>query len=158
MTGTGTTTTEGQNHHEATIAHLDPSQLLIGENVRDLPALSEAFVSSVREHGVLQPITALRDTATGEVTVLDGQLRTLAAREAGLATIPVYLRDDTTTDTKAAVATRVAHQIVTNDQRRALTTPNEPAASSRCSTRVSPSPKSPNVLLCPRTPSPRHAP
>ncbi|MDG4667929.1 ParB N-terminal domain-containing protein [Mycobacterium sp. 236(2023)] len=120
MSGTSTTT-EGLTHDHGAIAHLDPTTIVIGDNVRDLPTLNDAFVSSVREHGVLQPITALRDSGTGQVTVLDGQLRTLAAREAGLATIPVYVRDDTAADTKVAVAARVAHQIVTNDQRSALT-------------------------------------
>jgi hypothetical protein len=41
-------------------------------------------VVSVREHGVLQPITGIR-TPDG-VEVRDGQRRTLAARQAGLPT------------------------------------------------------------------------
>jgi ParB family chromosome partitioning protein len=62
-----------------TLQHLDPTILLIGENVRDNAALDSHFVASVREHGVLQPITAIR-TDTG-IEVRYGQRRTLAARE-----------------------------------------------------------------------------
>ena len=43
-----------------TLEHLDPNALLIGENVRDNAALDAQFLASVREHGVLQPITAVR--------------------------------------------------------------------------------------------------
>jgi ParB family transcriptional regulator, chromosome partitioning protein len=35
------------------LQHLDPTTLLIGENVRDNAALDEQFLASVREHGVL---------------------------------------------------------------------------------------------------------
>src|SRR5439155_15023480 len=77
------------------------------------------FLASVREHGVLQPITAVRTDAGVEVR--DGQRRTLAAREAKLAVIPVYVLDGQSTDEKTATAERIAHQIVTNDQRAALT-------------------------------------
>jgi ParB family chromosome partitioning protein len=102
-----------------TLQHLDPTILLIGENVRDNAALDSQFVASVREHGVLQPITAVR-TDTG-IEVRDGQRRTLAAREAKLNTIPVYVLDGQAADDKTATAERIAHQIVTNDQRSALT-------------------------------------
>ena len=50
----------------------------------------------------------------------DAQRRTLAAREAKLATVPLYVRDSQTKD-EAATAERIAHQIVTNDQCTALT-------------------------------------
>ena len=98
-----------------TLEHLDPQTLLIADNVRDDAALDAHFLASVREHGVLQPITATR-SADG-VEVRDGQRRTLAAREAGLVTIPVYVLDGAGTD----AAERITHQIVTNDQRAALT-------------------------------------
>jgi ParB family chromosome partitioning protein len=68
---------------------------------------------------VLQPITAIRTNAGIEVR--DGQRRTLAAREAKLDTIPVYVLDGQAADDKTATAERIAHQIVTNDQRSALT-------------------------------------
>jgi ParB family chromosome partitioning protein len=55
------------------------------------------------------------------VRVRAGQRRTLAAREPGLATIPVYVRQVTDGDEKTQVVERVAEQIVENDQRQALT-------------------------------------
>jgi ParB family chromosome partitioning protein len=42
--------------------------VLIGENVRDSAALNSQFIARVREHGVLQPITAGRFTAGCEIT------------------------------------------------------------------------------------------
>jgi ParB family chromosome partitioning protein len=99
-----------------TLEHLHPTGLQIADNVRDDAALDAQFLASVRQHGVLQPITAVRD-ADGHVQVRDGQRRTLAAREARLTTIPVYVLDGTDTD----VAARITHQIVTNDYRTALT-------------------------------------
>ena len=47
-----------------TLQHLDPTTLLIGNNVRDDAALDKPFLASVREHDVLQPITAV-PTARG---------------------------------------------------------------------------------------------
>ena len=43
-----------------TLEHLDPTTLLIGENVRDKAGLEPQFVASIGEHGVLQPVTAVR--------------------------------------------------------------------------------------------------
>ena len=55
--------------------------------------------------------------------VRDGQRRTLAARQAGLAAIPVYVLSTAgaVPDAKTAAAERIAQQIVANDQRTALT-------------------------------------
>ena len=78
----------------ATLENLDPNTLAIAANVRDVAALDDQFVASVAEHGVLTPVTAVRRGDTVEVT--DGQRRTLAARQVGLATLPVYVRDVTT--------------------------------------------------------------
>ena len=85
----------------------------IADNVRDNAALDSQFLASVCEHGVLQPITAIRTDA--DIEVRDGQRRTLAAREARLDTIPVYVLDAQPADDKTATAERIAHQIVTND-------------------------------------------
>ncbi len=49
------------------------------------------------------------------------QRRTLAAREAGLSTVPVYVRPATATDETAQLVERVTEQIVENDQRKQLT-------------------------------------
>lgn len=73
-----------------TLEHLDPQTLLIADNVRDDAALDAHFLASVREHGVLQPITATR-SADG-VDVRDGSLSSsvllsvrVARRSAGVA-------------------------------------------------------------------------
>jgi ParB family transcriptional regulator, chromosome partitioning protein len=50
-----------------------------------------------------------------------GQRRTLAAREANLSTVPVYVRPLTAGDLASKTVARVAEQIVENDQRRQLT-------------------------------------
>jgi ParB family transcriptional regulator, chromosome partitioning protein len=101
-----------------TLEHDDPHALVIGHNVRDDAALDAEFVASIREHGVLQPITAIR--TADAIQVRDGQRRALAARQAGIATVPVYVLA-ATGDDPTATAERVTHQMVTNDQRAALT-------------------------------------
>jgi ParB family chromosome partitioning protein len=101
-----------------TLEHVDPHVLVIGDNVRDDAALDAAFVASIREHGVLQPITAIR--TDDAIQVRDGQRRTLAARQAGIATVPVYVLA-ATSDKATATADRITQQMVTNDQRAALT-------------------------------------
>jgi ParB family chromosome partitioning protein len=62
------------------------------------------------------------------VEVRDGQRRTLAAREAGLVTIPVYVLTAGAADTNTVTGERIAEQIVTNDQRYALTDAQRVAA------------------------------
>ena len=100
-----TTTTAG------TIEHVDPTVIEVEENVRLDVRIDKEFIASIKENGVLVPILARRDD-TGRVHVRAGQRRTLAAREAGVATIPAYIvtGDDDT-------ATRIIEQLVENDQR-----------------------------------------
>jgi ParB family chromosome partitioning protein len=88
--------------------------------VRDEAELDNAILDSIREHGVLTPVVAERgDDAI--VRVRSGQRRTLAARAAGLATIPVYIRPTTERDDTTQLADRIGQQMVENDHRRALT-------------------------------------
>jgi ParB family chromosome partitioning protein len=100
-----TTTTAG------TIEHVDPATIEVEENVRLDVTIDKEFVASIKANGVLVPILARRDDQ-GRVSVRAGQRRTLAAREAGVATIPAYIvtGDDDT-------ATRIIEQLVENDQR-----------------------------------------
>ena len=110
-----------QVHTAATLENLDPNTLELEINVRDDAALDADFVASVAEHGVLNPIAAVRGT-DGVVRVRAGQRRTLAAREAGLPTVPVYVRASSAElDEKDQTVERLSEQIVENDQRRALT-------------------------------------
>lgn len=98
----------------ATTEMLDPKTLTVDTNVRKEAELTGEFVASIKEHGVLVPVVGHR-TEDGTVHVQMGQRRTLAAVEAGLATIPVHVvatREE---------ADRLATQVVENDMRRALT-------------------------------------
>jgi ParB family chromosome partitioning protein len=107
---------------------LDPRALDIGANVRDQVDLAETpdFVESIRDHGVLEAISAVQ-LADGRIVVRDGQRRTLAARETGAKSIPVIVRLDTATDERARNAERLIAQMEANDQRLALT-PGQRAA------------------------------
>src|ERR1700758_137891 len=82
------------------LEHLPPGDLNIDVNVRDAATLDPQFVASIREHGVLQPVTAFRGP-DGVVKVRYGQRRVLAAVQAGLASIPVYVRSEHERDEKA---------------------------------------------------------
>ncbi len=105
-----------------TLEHLDPTLLDIGDNVRDDAGLSKAFIANIAENGVLVPITAVRDPERTEVIrVRNGQRRTLAAREVGLTSVPVYVLPSTASDASQETIDRIVHQIVTNDQKRDLT-------------------------------------
>lgn len=105
-----------------TLEHLDPALLDIDDNVRDDAALSKAFIANIAENGVLVPITAVRDAERPEVIrVRNGQRRTLAAREAGLPSIPVYVLPSTAADAAQETIDRIVHQIVTNDQKLDIT-------------------------------------
>lgn len=57
----------------------------------DQEALSE-LAESIREHGVISPIT-LRKNEDGTYIIIAGERRWRAAREAGLNTIPAYIRE-----------------------------------------------------------------
>lgn len=103
-----TTTTAG------TLEHVDPTTIEVEENVRLDVTIDKEFVASIKANGVLVPILARRDDQ-GRVHVRAGQRRTLAAREAGVETIPAYIvmGDDDT-------ATRIIEQLVENDQRQGV--------------------------------------
>ena len=95
------------------LEHVNPLTLTVDTNVRTVAELGTEFVASIKEHGVLQPVTA--HEKDGSLHVLMGQRRTLAAVEAGRDTIPVYVvASPEETD-------RVATQVVENDQRQELT-------------------------------------
>jgi ParB family chromosome partitioning protein len=116
---TNTTTAPAQL---GTIEHIDPNQIIVEANVRTDAKLPREFVESIKQNGVLTPILARRDEQ-GNVIVRAGQRRTLAAREAGLATIPAYIveADETTVD-------RIVQQMVENDHREAVTDSDRVAA------------------------------
>jgi ParB family transcriptional regulator, chromosome partitioning protein len=81
---------------------LDPRSLLVDVNIRTDARLDKDFIASIKDLGVLVPITAVR-TTTGDVRVRFGHRRTLAAIEAGLATVPVEIVGDDATDDAAQI-------------------------------------------------------
>jgi ParB family chromosome partitioning protein len=114
------TAAETGHSENGTLEHINPAHLVLDTNVRDEADIDAEFVASIQEHGVLVPIVATR-SEDGQVLVRAGQRRTLAAREAGLTSVPVYIRLAGDGDDKAQLVERVSEQIVENDQRRELT-------------------------------------
>ncbi|WP_448002707.1 ParB/RepB/Spo0J family partition protein [Agromyces bauzanensis] len=93
------------------VEHIDPASIRIEDNIREAVTLEEGFIASIREHGVIQPVLAIRND-DGTLSVRDGQRRTLGARAAEVATIPAYVVD--AGDDRAL---RIIQQIIANDQR-----------------------------------------
>lgn len=58
----------------------------------DPTELSE-LTDSIREHGVIQPLLVTRSETDGMYTLIAGERRLLASRQAGLETVPAVLRD-----------------------------------------------------------------
>lgn len=91
-----------------------PTTLTLGPNVRLDARLSPAFVASIRERGVLEPIVAHRDSG-GRLIVLRGSRRTLAAVQAGVRLVPVIVID------MPDEPDRLVDQVVENEHRESLT-------------------------------------
>jgi ParB family transcriptional regulator, chromosome partitioning protein len=51
------------------------------------------LAASIRENGILQPLIVTRSPLPGKYTLIAGERRLLAARQAGLERVPVILRD-----------------------------------------------------------------
>lgn len=96
----------------AELRQLDPAALVIDDNIRSQAqaTITAAFIDSISE-GVQQPILAVE--VDGQVRVRDGQRRTLAAREAKLDRVPVYVVPVATdADDKAMTIGRIVDQFV----------------------------------------------
>jgi ParB family transcriptional regulator, chromosome partitioning protein len=106
---------------------VDPRGLVIGVNTRSDAALDRAFVASVRDRGVREPIIARRGEQ-GELVVRKGQRRTLAAVEAGLATVPVVVEPEGVSDAAARQVDRIVDQLGENQHRTGLPVADEVAA------------------------------
>lgn len=102
------------------LLHLDPHAVEIDVNVRTEASLTPEFIASIAEDGVEHPLTAIR-RADGTIAIRDGQRRTLASRQAGLATIPVYVTDESTGDDTQRVVARIKHQFGSFQHRAPLT-------------------------------------
>ncbi|MBF6328438.1 ParB/RepB/Spo0J family partition protein [Nocardia transvalensis] len=101
---------------------LNPADLEIDGNVRqnfnldDHPAERE----SIETYGVKNPIKAVRE-ADGQITVVDGQIRTLIALLVGLDRVPVWIEPAPDTSAKQRKIARITEQINLNDRRIPLT-------------------------------------
>jgi ParB family chromosome partitioning protein len=104
---------------DPTLEMLDPATLLVDLNIREAK-LDKEFLASVKDHGVIEPIVAVR-TEDGQVRVRHGHRRTLAAIEAGKALVPVVIAGTEDNDE----ADRIAKQWHENKHRAALTNVEE---------------------------------
>lgn len=120
LISTPTDTDEGGSIAAGQLQHLPPQTLIIGDNVRTDAKIDADFLASIRQHGVLMPITAVRDD-DGRIMVRDGQRRTLASQKAGLDTVPVYVLPSAATSIREWQCERIVQQIVCNDQKADLT-------------------------------------
>lgn len=105
-----------------TMVHVAPETLLMQRNIREAKPSPE-LVKSVKELGVLEPITAVL-TTEGELLVRYGHRRTLAGVEAKRPTVPVYVSGTDDTATEAEVL-RIVSQRDENTHRDGLTTADE---------------------------------
>jgi ParB family chromosome partitioning protein len=98
---------------------LDPATLLLDLNIREAKldtAADRGFVASIKDHGVIEPIVAVR-TEDGQVRVRHGHRRTLAAIETAKPLVPVFIAGTEDKDE----ANRIARQWHENQHRAALT-------------------------------------
>ncbi|MWV50089.1 hypothetical protein GRS96_12500 [Rathayibacter sp. VKM Ac-2803] len=103
-------------------------KLTIAANVRTDTRVDKPFVSNIKQHGILVPITVVINDVGG-FDVIDGQRRTLAAIEAGLDDVPVIVaRHDTSRTFEITDRERIIEQLVVNDHRAALTDAEHTAA------------------------------
>ena len=72
---------------------VDPTSLIIGDNVRAGAHLDRQFLASLREFAVMDPIHVTLDQ-DGTLTVKRGQRRTLGAVKVGLPLVPVDSAED----------------------------------------------------------------
>ncbi|MBT2519076.1 ParB N-terminal domain-containing protein [Streptomyces sp. ISL-90] len=104
------------------LEHIDPNAIIIEANVRPSEPVTKEFVASIREYGVLTPVYGRRDEH-GNILVRAGQRRTLGAREAAIATMPVYVIDGDESTTR-----RIIEQLIENEHRKDLSDADRAAA------------------------------
>ena len=116
-----TSTTTSATSPAVTFRHVDAATVVIADNIRHDVTLDDAFLASVRDSGVLTPVT-LTEAADGTLTVRVGQRRTLAAAKVGVPLPAVIMPDE---DDAAA---RVVEQLAENDHRAEVTDRDRVAA------------------------------
>lgn len=102
------------------VVWVPPGSLIIGPNARAENATPDKDrVRDIKKRGVRAPILAYR--AGGDLVVTMGQIRTLAAIEAGVEEVPVWVQPPPVDDEKAATVDRIIDQLGENDHRTAMT-------------------------------------
>lgn len=115
-----TTTTE---HVPAgTVLQVDPTTLVLDDNIRADAHLDHTFVESVRTNGVMVPLQVRQDPL-GQLLIIDGQRRYLAALETAQATVPVLAVAGVGDD-----GDRITSQWILNEHRAPLTKAERAAA------------------------------
>jgi ParB family transcriptional regulator, chromosome partitioning protein len=99
----------GDGLRQIKLDHLQPGKYQPRSAI-DPGALSE-LADSIRAQGVIQPIVA-REIASGRFEIIAGERRWRAAREAGLDTVPVVLRD---VDDRSVIAMALIENIQRED-------------------------------------------
>lgn len=110
-----------------TLLQVDPSTLVLDDNIRADAQLDDAFVESVRTHGVRVAIEVRQDPL-GQLLIIDGQRRYLASLRTQQATVPAVVVDGIGDD-----ESRITEQWVLNKHRTDLTKAEEVAAVKRLS-------------------------
>lgn len=103
----------------AEVVEYDPASLLVDVNVRQDARLDKPFLASIREHGVLVPVVAVR-TTDGAIRVRLGHRRVLGALDVGRR-VPVVVVGDETHDDAGQIE-RLVSQYAENEHRLPLTT------------------------------------
>lgn len=86
--GLNTTTTRADSYAPVSMIIPNPQQPRDTISPESLAELS----SSIREHGVLQPLVVSHDPVTGMYTLIAGERRLRAAKIAGLEKVPIIIR------------------------------------------------------------------
>ncbi len=102
------------------VYHVPPGQLVVGANARGDVGDDPEFAASIREHGVLQAITAYVDD--DRLVVEMGQRRTVFAARAGLASVPVVVIPP------PDEVRRLVEQVTENEHRAPLSTAERASA------------------------------
>ncbi|MEG8181933.1 hypothetical protein GZH49_25895 [Nocardia terpenica] len=123
MTSTKQPTDTPDHAPEVEAVFLNPADLEIDGNVRQNFNLDNHpdERDSIQMFGVKNPIKAVRES-NGQITVIDGQIRTLIALVLGLDQVPVWIERAPDTSTKQRTIARITEQINLNDRRIPLTT------------------------------------
>lgn len=99
------------------LIEVDPTSLLVDDQVRGDATPDDDLIASVRQMGVLQPPTVFWDEERGAHVIVMGHRRVGAAIIAKLPTIQVLVRDAA----EARDAARIERQLVENEMREELT-------------------------------------